>query len=271
MTRLTVPPEPPVQPREWRSVEEIDRAIAKLGRRIADLESLDVHAAYRGSTGADRVVISDIRDTIRDVFGPHSPEFQEHQHIGLLAGGLWMNMTDDELRRAHEGGKSQTIAILKGLVARLGEKREDFDGVASISPSGYLRYLNLHPRIADVASDLLSDGYAWEAVFAASKALVNYVKERSGRHELDGTGLMRTVFSKNNPILAFNELADQTDLDEQEGMMHLFEGVVLGVRNPGGHAFPEGPKQRAIEYLSLISLLAFRVQEATRRRPAANE
>ena len=80
---------------------------------------------------------------------------------------------------------------------------------------------------------------------------------------------MRAVFSKNDPVLAFNDLKDQTDLDEQEGMMHLFEGAVLGIRNPGGHAFPEGPEQRAIEYLSFLSLLAYRVQEAKRRpRPA---
>ena len=52
---------------------------------------------------------------------------------------------------------------------------------------------------------------------------------------------MRTVFSSKDPILAFNDLADQTDRDEQEGTMHLFEGAVLAIRNPGGHSFPEGP------------------------------
>lgn len=91
------------------------------------------------------------------------------------------------------------------------------------------------------------------------------VKERSGRHDLDGAPLMRAVFSRKSPILAFNELKDQTDEDEQEGMMHLFEGAVLGVRNPGGHSFPEGPAQRAIEYISLLSLLAYRAQEAKKQ------
>jgi hypothetical protein len=60
-------------------------------------------------------------------------------------------------------------------------------------------------------------------------------------------------------------LTDQTR-DKQEGMMHLFEGVVLAIRNPGGHAFPEGSEPRAIEYISLISLLAYRVQEAKCRK-----
>jgi uncharacterized protein (TIGR02391 family) len=68
------------------------------------------------------------------------------------------------------------------------------------------------------------------------RSLVNYVKECSGRDDLEGASLVRTVFSKNNPVLKFNALATPTDLDEQEGMMHLFEGAVLAVRNPGGHA-----------------------------------
>ena len=110
------------------------------------------------------------------------------------------------------------------------------------------------------------DGHPWEAVFAASKALINYIKDRSGRHDLDGAPLVREVFSRNNPVMAFNDLANQTDSDEQEGMMHLFEGAVLAVRNPGGHSFPEGPEQRAIEYISLLSLLAYQVQEAKRRK-----
>ena len=63
-----------------------------------------------------------------------------------------------------------------------------------------------------------------------------------------------------------NELREQTDLDEQEGMMHLFEGAALGIRNPGGHSFPEGTEQRAMEYISFLSLLAYRVQEAKRLR-----
>ncbi len=77
---------------------------------------------------------------------------------------------------------------------------------------------------------------------------------------------MREVFSRNNPVLVFNDLVDQTDRDEQEGMMHLFEGAVMAIRNPGGHSFPEGSEQRAMEYICFLSLLAYRVQEATKVR-----
>lgn len=178
---------------------------------------------------------------------------------------MFMNMATHEIIAATERGRVQTLGILRGLVGRLKEKREDFTA-AIATPSTYFDDLKLHPRIADVSRDLFLDGYHWEAVFAASKALVNYVKECSGKHDLDGAPLMRTVFSRNAPVLAFNDLSDQTDQDEQEGMMHLFEGAVLGIRNPGGHSFPEGPEQRAIEYISLLSLLAYRVQEAKRTK-----
>jgi uncharacterized protein (TIGR02391 family) len=163
---------------------------------------------------------------------------------------------------ATEAGRVQVKAVLNGLIERLKEKQEDLIGGVGPTPSTYFSKLNLHQRIADVASDLFLDGYHWEAVFAAAKALINHVKERSGKHDLDGTALVRAVFSKNSPALAFNDLSDQTDLDEQEGMMHLFEGVVMAIRNPGGHSFPEGSEQRAVEYISLLSLLAYRVQEA---------
>jgi len=261
--RIASPPQ--LIDKQFSSADEIDRAIAKMERRIKDLEAITGAIIYN-QPGAREVAESNARNTIREVFGPDSPEFDENKSFSLFEGLAFADMGDGLIVEAYESGRQRLIAIFGGLINRLKEKREDFGGPAPPTQAAYLAYLNLHSRIADVASDLFQDGYHWEAVFAASKALVNYVKERSGRHDLDGTSLMRTVFSRNSPILAFNDLADQTDFDEQEGMMHIFEGVVLGIRNPGGHAFPEGPEQRAIEYLSLISLLAYRVQEAKRKR-----
>jgi uncharacterized protein (TIGR02391 family) len=251
---------PSVEPKQFQSVQEIDLGIAKLERRVRDLEQLDV----RREDGSRGVVESDIRETIRDVFGTHSPEFTLHAHLSLWSGPMYINMDEEGIVEAREGGRIEAITTVEGLISRLREKRGDLSGGVA-APSTYFDNLNLHARILDISRDLFLDGYHWEAVFAAAKALINYVRERSGRDDLDGAPLVRAVFSRNDPILAFNELKDQTDLDEQEGMMHLFEGAVLGIRNPGGHTFPEGPEQRAIEYLSFLSLLAYRVQEAKRR------
>lgn len=260
------PPVPEIEIKSWGSPEEIERAVAKLRRRIAELEALNVPNALQNDTGEDDVAMSNVRTTVLELFGPNSPEYREHKSIRMWSGQLFANMDPRDIAEGTERGRKQVIGVLNGLVQRLLEKLDELTATDVSAPGPVIRLLNLHPRIADVAVELFEDAYHWEAVFAASKALVNYVKERSSQHQLDGASLMRTVFSKNNPILAFNDLQDQTEQDEQEGMMHLFEGVVLGIRNPGGHAFPEGPQQRASEYLSLISLLAYRTQEAKRRR-----
>jgi uncharacterized protein (TIGR02391 family) len=248
--------------REWATSEEIEHGIRKLQRRVGELRDLDVADDAKRS-----VALSNFKDTIREVFGPTSPEFLENEHARMHHGFIHTGMSDAEFQAGYEQGRKLLLGKLNGLIGRLKEKQEDLGGGAAPTPKAFLEYLNLHPRIKGVAGDLFQDGYAWEAVFAASKALINFVKEKSGRDDLDGANLVRTVFSKSNPILVFNELEDQTDADEQEGIMHLFEGAVLAVRNPGGHSFPEGSEQRAVEYLSLISLLAYLVQEARRRRP----
>ncbi len=261
------PEDPPVAPRQFASLDEIDRGIKKLERRIEELEGLDARRAIMEHSGEDVVVQSNIREAIRDVFGPCSPEFKEHAFLDIWAGPMMMGMLSHDRIRGTEAGKIHVRTILQGLIARLKEKREELaDGTAPL-PQTYFSKLNLHPRIGGVANELYGDGHHWPAVFEGSKALVNYVKECSARHDLDGVQLMHTVFSRKNPVLAFNDLADQTKQDEQEGMMHLFVGAVLAIRNPGGHTFPEGSEQRALEYISFLSLLAYRVDETKRVKP----
>lgn len=126
--------------------------------------------------------------------------------------------------------------------------------------------MEVHPRIVGVSRDLFLNGHYGNAVFDPSKALVNFVKERSGRHDLDGVPLMRIVFSRNDSILAFNDLSDQSDCDEQEGMMHLYEGAALAIRNPRGHTFIDDSPERALEYIGLLSMLANRLEETKRRK-----
>jgi uncharacterized protein (TIGR02391 family) len=266
MPRKQAPVPPPVETRVFRTVDGIERGVRKLERRIADLAALDIAAAYYEKTGADDVVRSDIVETIREVFGPNSPEFREHEHIRIWAGPAYVNMPPSAIVESREKGKTYVTGILQGLIRRLEEKRAELDGEGGSRPAAsVLGDLDLHPRIQTVAARLFQDGHHWEAVFNASKALINHVKEKSGRFDLDGAPLVRTVFSRKDPVLAFNELSDQTDLDEQEGIMHLFEGAVLAIRNPGGHSFPAGSPERALEYLELLSLLAYRVDESTLR------
>src|SRR5436190_16383274 len=144
---------PAIEPRQFTSPEEIDRGIAKLDRRIKELNDLDIKAAVVNDTAADDVVTSNIREAIREVFGPNSPEFHEHQYLDVWAGPHYMNMDPARVIDAKERGRVQATGILKGLITRLQEKRADLVGGATAAPSTYLDKLNLHPRVLDVSRD----------------------------------------------------------------------------------------------------------------------
>ena len=103
--------------------------------------------------------------------------------------------------------------------------------------------INLHPLIQPVASQLYADGHYRQAILDTYILLVDTVKTKSGRHDLDGTGLMQTVFSPKNPIIKISN-----DQDEQQGFMWMFSGAVMGIRNPKAHrSIPQTDPQRTLE------------------------
>lgn len=217
-------------------------------------------------TNAVNVTVQEsaFRNTVREVFGADSPEFEEFGHAQMLHGPLRVGMSQSELVQARLRGREYMVKVCAELIGRLQQKILELRRRIEAGHQARASAVQLHPIIASATNDLVANGHAWEAVFAASKALVLHVKERSGRHDIDGVPLMRTVFSKNNPILRFNGLITVTDQDEQEGMMHLFEGAVMAIRNPGGHGFPSGSEALALQYIQLLSLLASRADEAAR-------
>jgi len=258
---------PPAQPKQFVTRDEIDRAIAKLGRRLAEINELDPRSTRYDDPRIENIE-HNVRDSILEIFGPESPEYRRHQLFEIvLSSWDFGEVSDHERQRRLIDGLPRAIADLQALIKKLEEKRSDFTGDVSTRVRGAFADLDLHPRIADVSADLFRDGHYRNAVLDACVALVNFVKEKSRRHDLDGAALMRTVFSKNNPVLAFNELKDPTDLDEQEGLMHLFEGAVMALRNPRAHALAPDTAEGALEFIAFLSLLAKQLESA-RRQPA---
>lgn len=251
-------------PRQWKSEDELNEAILALMYRIDSLGAKSLIGDIQSNAVNIEVQESAFRNTIREAFGEDSPEFEEFGHTQMLRGSLRVGMPESEKVQLRLRGREYMVQVCAELITRLQQKifalrrkSEALQLAQSATPK-------LHAVIAAATQDLVANGHLWEAVFAAGKALVLHVKNRSGRHDIDGVPLMRTVFSKNNPVLKFNALATTTDLDEQEGMMHLFEGAVMAIRNPGGHGFPTGSDTLAVQYIQLLSLLASRADEASR-------
>ena len=146
-----------------------------------------------------------------------------------------------------------------------------------VNPNEVFDSLQLHPIIRKASEGLFKDGHYAQAIFDACKALINYVKRKSGEKAIDGTDLMGKVFSidcdkrtheiTKKPILQLNKLRSREDIDEQRGFMYLFTGSVLGIRDPKAHAEIEQENPfKTLEYLEFLSLLAKRTEEATRCR-----
>jgi uncharacterized protein (TIGR02391 family) len=104
-----------------------------------------------------------------------------------------------------------------------------------------------------------------QAALEAFICVIECVKTRSGRTDLDGDNLMNQAFGSENrvPILKFNALQTDAEKDEQKGIMFLFKGVV-GLRNAKSHSNTLfNSPQRAHEYLASASLLMRLLEIAT--------
>ena len=248
--------------KEFRSVDEIDQGIETFERRIAEVNALATGTRYDDQQryNVERSIVS----AVLEIFGPNSPEYGENQYHSIWHGGHIINQHPEDCQACFLAGIPQTVAMLQGLIERLREKRSYFTRDSHGRAQSAFEYMDLHSRIASAAAELYLDTHYRQAVLDASIALVNYVKEKSRRHDRDGASLMRTVFSANSPVLRFNDLNDQTDKDEQEGMMHLCEGAVLALRNPRAHALFDESPELALDYIGLLSLLAKRLDGAKR-------
>ncbi len=163
-----------------------------------------------------------------------------------------------EERRAYIKMLVEKVELLQAIIDEY--NRFQGDPAIDISRSTSLQTYDFHPEIKKVSLKLYEDKHYAQAVEEAFKRVIQEVKriyKDKTSDVLDGTPLMNRAFgcAKQTPVIAFNQLQSTEDLDEQEGMMNLFKGIV-GIRNKKAHTnvILDNPV-RATEYLSLASLL----------------
>src|SRR6059058_895287 len=98
----------PTRDKVFLSAKEVEEAIKKLRGRIAQVEELKKNGLpYRDAL---RVTAEfQIRETIREIYGDKSPEFQEHEQHRIYS------LTKTEIAEA--------IAMLQGLITHLEDKK----------------------------------------------------------------------------------------------------------------------------------------------------
>lgn len=75
-------------PRIWKTEEELNVAINQLMARMSSIQAKSVEADIKSDSVNIKVLESGFRNTVREVFGQDSPEFQEYGHLEMLHGPL---------------------------------------------------------------------------------------------------------------------------------------------------------------------------------------
>ena len=247
------------------SPDHMKSALPKLKRRIAELENADVASVVEREDVRFKALEQKYDDTLVSIFGKDTVEYKRYSIFSLDTAPITMYGTPiNEIRKGYERGVRRAISSLTTIIElfeeNLGDLGETQDGRA-LEAFGVL---DIHPEIKRAVSELFRDGYYANAVEDACKVLDGLVKIRSGNSDLSGTKLMQHVFSPDKPALKFNNLASDTDKSEQQGMMFLYSGAMLALRNPRAHEIVEDDPEKALEYIAFLSLLAKSLDKAKR-------
>jgi uncharacterized protein (TIGR02391 family) len=208
------------------SAEQMRSAIPKLERRIRDLEDFDPNSLTQRSDPRLEALENKLEDTVADVFGHGTLEYNRFMTHSLDTAGynmMYETPLGEVIRSVHES-KQREITNLRTIIELFNEKLED----GGESPTSRARRtfgeLDLHPEIARACSKIFADGHYAEAVENSCKVLDMLVKMRSMRTDPSGTELMQLVFSPKSPILKFNEQQSDSERSEQQGMMSCMPG-----------------------------------------------
>lgn len=242
------------------SLQQMELAIPKLDRRIADLENFDVASVEERSDPRIGALSKLLDSLLVAIFGAGTVEYKRYQwsitHLDTASVNMMYRTPIEEVRQGLRRGlataRENLVTIRNGFLEELQDAGRTTVGKTLKAYEG----LELHPYIERAAGPLFRDGHYANAVEDAVKALNALVRLNSGVDDKDGTPLMEFVFSSKNPILKFNGLSDESDINEQKGFMMLFSGAVAGLRNPRAHKIIKDDAEMALEFIAFVSLLA---------------
>jgi len=241
-------------------------ALPKFRRRLSELESIDLATIRERGEARFDALVQKVDDTLVETFGTGTVEYTRYRIVSLDLGG-WNAFGDTSFHEIIDGyrrGIEQAASNLKTIIELFEEKLVDSDETPETRAARAFGDLDLHPEVARAVTKLFQDGHYANAVEDACKVLDLLVKMRSGRLDLSGTELMLNVFSPKAPHLVFNQLQTETHKSEQQGMMYLYAGAILALRNPRAHELLADHPERAIEHLSFLSMLAKALDRASK-------
>ena len=210
---------------------DLGAGIGRLKQRIDDLLS----AQERGEAFTDaRLACAErnVRDTVLTILD----QVPGSAPAALPSGpsGAPAPISAEQRQAWFLAGIRDTLTLLDGLVSHLQEGRR------LPQPSAAAPAPGLHPRIAEACAAALEGERHDEAVVQGSRALLYYLREKTGRHGIEPSRLMRETFRE----------------EQSDALRFLFEGAVLAADDERLRARFGRDRRSALEFLGLASLLA---------------
>jgi uncharacterized protein (TIGR02391 family) len=175
-----------------------------------------------------------------------------------------VNLPSSALRMALGRAQFLTSRMNNGMreyIQKFPPTASDSGGAVTATRLSLFATYDLHDRIKEVVGKKYENGHYAEAVEAVLKEVIkrvkDYVNARNSGTRLDGDKVMNRAFGFENqePLIKFNAVQSDEEKDEQRGILNLFKGIV-GIRNRKAHENTVlNDPLRALEYLSLASLL----------------
>jgi uncharacterized protein (TIGR02391 family) len=247
------------------SALQIKAAIPKLERRLQELEAVRLDNWNDDIKRELDALQMRVEETLMQTFGPKTLDLKRYsvRHFSHFVSLNMRGTPPHEWARGYSRAVADAANKLRTAIAMLKEQLDDMGETSASQALRAYEGLELHPEIERAAGALYRGGHFANAVEDAVKALNAFVRLRSGVEE-DGVTLMQRAFSPKNPILTFNDLADESDRDEQLGYMNMFSGAVSGLRNPRAHKLVRDDPERALEFIAFVSLLTKLADGATK-------
>lgn len=242
------------------SYEQIKAALPRIDRRLSELNEFDVNSISNRSDSRIDALEKKLDALLVSIFGADTIEYERYRwgvtHLDTASENMLYETPISEVRDGLRQGLAIAKSSLEAIKSGFLEELEDAGQTSAGKTLRAYEGLELHPAIERPAGQLFRDGHYANAVEDAVKALNALVRLNSGVDDKDGSPLMETVFSPKSPILKFNDLADDSDRDEQRGFMMMFSGAVAGLRNPRAHKLIKDDPEMALEFIAFVSLLA---------------
>lgn len=126
-------------------------------------------------------------------------------------------------------------------------------------------WVYLHPKVVELAKPRFDAGFFADSILVCLREANAILKAHVlaiNHQELDGAALMTAAFSVNNPIVQLADINTANGRSIQLGYMKIFEGSMIGIRNPKAHENLNPDRTKTIHLLYNASFLFIKLQES---------